>query len=87
MRKDAAFGKRKEHKNPGEEERGGAQHKVLDFSWGRRQNEKESVPWMSALEEIPMEKNDFLLYNEIIYHIPVSYTHLDVYKRQPWGAK
>ena len=24
---------------------------------------------MSALEEIPMEKNDFLLYNEIIYHI------------------
>ena len=27
------------------------------------------VPWMSALEEIPMEKNDFLLYNEIIYHI------------------
>ena len=23
-------------KNPSEEERGGARHKVLDFSWGRR---------------------------------------------------
>ena len=30
------FWKEKEHKNPGEEERGGARHKVLDFSWGRR---------------------------------------------------